>query len=162
MLNLYEIDEFYYNLVADMDSNVLKLKDEGFDRIFVGIVVTHNLCDFFIPLSSYKDKKHGKMKNMEDFHAYKKGNGKGVFVLNFNCMIPVPTKCYSLKNINAETDVAYQRLLQLEYRMLKGDATNILTKARNLIDEYMSNRLRSNVRNRCVDFNELIAFSNNY
>ena len=52
--------------------------------------------------------------------------------INFNNMIPVPRSALLLKNIDAEPDAQYKRLLQNQYSAIKADWDAIQRTAENL------------------------------
>lgn len=82
-------------------------------RKYIGIVLTVNSLDYFVPLSSFKDK-HSKMQESVDFLKI-----RNYAVLNLNNMFPVPKAERSFLDINKVSDINYKNLLRKEYRIIK-------------------------------------------
>jgi len=100
MIKLNYINDAYISYLRKFDSIVLENKNEK--RPYVGIVCTVNNINYFVPLSSPKNK-YLNMKNTKDFH--KIGNGK-YGIINFNNMIPVNKNDLIKIDIEKERDDA--------------------------------------------------------
>lgn len=117
MLNFYYVDPNYVEALQKAETEV-----RGFSRVpnmdyssgnkpkfLCGIVLQINGMDYYVPVSSFKDKKP------DNFVIYAK-NGNAVSSLRFNYMFPVPPNLVTERKINTETDVAYKNLLFQELR----------------------------------------------
>ena len=151
MMKIYRIKDEYINYLRNEDPKVLINKDEG--RPYIGIVYSINNSDYYIPLSSPK-QKHKKMKNTKDFHKIKNGEYGAI---NFNKMIPVKEECIIEFNFNNEPDEKYRSLLQLQYKEIIYLEDTIKRKAENIYklfntDDSELTKADLAVKNRCCNF----------
>lgn len=153
MINIYYVKENFINFLKSFDGNVRSNYNER--RPYVGIIFTIDNYDYYIPLSSPKNK-HLNMKNNIDFHKIDGGN-KGV--INFNNMLPVLNSEAILVNINSLDD-EYKNLLNEQLIFIKKHQNLLRKKAKKLYylmqedDENLSNHQRQ-VKQRCINFKKL-------
>lgn len=147
-LKIYEIENTYIDYLASFAPHLFHNKKENQknERKYIGIVLTVNDFDYFVPLSSFKEK-HIKMKNNIDF--LKVGS---YAVINLNNMFPVPeTQCFYV-DISKETDRSYKALLSAEYRIISSMQERILKNAKSLYDYKIKNANTTPLAKRCNDF----------
>ena len=114
-LNFYTVDLEYVDYLKKSEE-----ERRGFSRIpnmdygkqrkpkfLCGIVLQINEQDYYVPVSSYKEKK-------PDNFLVEAANGQVVGSLRFNYMFPVPKDLISERKIATEPDRAYRALLSQE------------------------------------------------
>lgn len=114
-LNFYTVDLEYVDYLKKSEE-----EHRGFSRIpnmdygkqrkpkfLCGIVLQINEQDYYVPVSSYKEKK-------PDNFLVEAANGQVVSSLRFNYMFPVPKDLISERKIATEPDQAYRALLSQE------------------------------------------------
>lgn len=116
-LNFYTVDLKYVNYLKDIE-----LKERGFSRVpnveygkerkekfLCGIVLIINDIDYYVPVSSFKEKRKNNFLIMD-----KKGNP--ISSLRFNYMFPVPKELVKIRDIDSIPDLAYKNLVGYELR----------------------------------------------
>ena len=93
------------------------------------------------------------MKNTIDF--FKIENGE-LGAVNFNNMIPVNEKNYSLVDLNKETltiaELKYQKLLIEQLNWLNANYNQVKNKSFKLYQLYNKGKLPQNIKARCCEF----------
>ena len=93
------------------------------------------------------------MKNMIDFFKIKDGE---LGAVNFNNMIPVTDKNYTLVDLNKETltiaELKYQKLLKEQLSWLNAHYRQVKNKSFKLYQLYNSGKLPDNMKLRCCNF----------
>lgn len=149
---LVKVDINYCDYLRKFDNRIAYNKFEKELRPFVGVLFSIGEYEYFAPLSSPKPK-HLKMKNTIEFLKLK--NGK-LGVINFNNMIPVAKKNYSLLDLDTEyyneAEQVYQKLLKEQLTWLNKNYEQVKNKALKLYDLYINNKLNEQIRNRCCNF----------
>jgi protein AbiQ len=152
-LNIVKIDSKYCDYLRKFDNKVPYNMNEKELRPFIGILFTVNNCEYFAPLSSPKNK-HKQMKNMLDFIKIKNGE---LGAVNFNNMIPVTSKNYTLINLEQETNLSineakYRYMLNYQLNWLNENINQITNKSSNLYCKFKNNMLPDIIRKRCCNF----------
>lgn len=151
-LKIVRVDSNYCDYLRKFDSRVSYNRFEKELRPFIGILFKIDSCEYFAPLSSPKDK-HKKMKNTVDFFKIKGGE---LGAVNFNNMIPVNEKNYTLVDLNKETltlaELKYQRLLREQLAWLNANFHQVKNKSFKLYQLYNEERLSKNIMDRCCNF----------
>ena len=108
MIQFYEINPNYIDYLLPYAPHLFhnKKSSQANERKYIGIVLTVNNFEFFVPLSSFKEK-HVKMQESIDFIKIKK-----YAVLNLNNMIPVPENMRTYIDINKIKNENYKNLLR--------------------------------------------------
>ncbi len=163
-MNWYVIDKAYIKYLMQFDDRVAYIEYGERLKLHVGIVLTIGQYNYYIPISSPK-QKHQKMANCLDFHKLKDNNTGEIYaVLNINNMIPVPDDCLEqLKYNNIEefrvfsnekekTDYIY--LLQKEKALIDSVQNILMSKAKKLYEKCMTNP-NSALAARCCKFKML-------
>ena len=151
-LEIVRVDSDYCDYLRKFDNKVAYNKYEKELRPFIGILFEIDTCKYFAPLSSPKPK-HKKMKNMIDFFKIKDGE---LGAVNFNNMIPVTDKNYTLVDLNKETltiaELKYQKLLKEQLSWLNAHYRQVKNKSFKLYQLYNSGKLPDNMKSRCCNF----------
>ena len=149
---IVRVNSDYCDYLRKFDNKVSYNKFDKELRPFIGILFKIDTCEYFAPLSSPKDK-HKKMKNTVDFFKIKGGE---LGAVNFNNMIPVNEKNYTLVDLNKETltvaELKYQRLLREQLAWLNANFHQVKNKSFKLYRLYNEGRLSKNIMDRCCNF----------
>ncbi|MBQ6568013.1 MAG: type III toxin-antitoxin system ToxN/AbiQ family toxin, partial [Treponema sp.] len=148
VLYFYEINPAYVDYLLPFAPHIFHNKTISQDnsRKYIGIVLSVNGLDYFVPLSSFKEK-HRKMPETVDFLKL-----KALAVLNLNNMFPVPKSERTFVNINKMKNVSYMHLLREEYRVIKILETKIIRNAQIVYSHKVHNGNKTPLCKRCNDF----------
>jgi len=92
-MDWYVVDKDYIKYLIAFDPRVGYVEYGEKLKLHVGILLTINGYNYYVPISSAKPK-HYRMSNNLDFHKLQDtGTGYLYAVLNLNNMIPVPNSC---------------------------------------------------------------------
>jgi len=151
-LRIVRVNSDYCDYLREFDNKVTYNKHEKELRPFIGILFKIDTCEYFAPLSSPKPK-HLKMKNTVDFFKIKAGE---LGAVNFNNMIPVNNKNYTLVDLNKETltisEMKYQKLLREQLAWLNANYYQVKNKSFKLYELYTTGKLPENIKSRCCNF----------
>ena len=151
-LEIVRVDSNYCDYLRKFDNKVAYNKYEKELRPFIGILFEIDTCKYFAPLSGPKPK-HKEMKNMIDFFKIKDGK---LGAVNFNNMIPVTDKNYTLIDLNKEAltmeELKYQKLLKEQLNWLNSHYRQVKNKSYRLYQLYNSGKLPDNIKSRCCNF----------
>ena len=154
-LKIVRVNSDYCDYLRKYDKRVSYNKFEKELRPFIGILFEIDTCKYFAPLSSPKTK-HKNMKNTVDFFKIKNGE---LGAVNFNNMIPVNEKNYTLVDLNKETltiaELKYQKLLREQLTWLNSNYNQVKNKSFKLYQLYNSGKLAENIKSRCCNFKML-------
>lgn len=148
MIQFYEINPLYIDYLVPFAPHLFHNKKDGQknSRKYIGTVLTVNGLDYFVPLSSFKEK-HQKMQESVDFLKIRQ-----LAVLNLNNMFPVPKSERTFLDINKVSDVNYRNLLRKEYRVIKVIEEKILKNAQIVYSHKIHNGNKTSLCKRCNDF----------
>lgn len=157
-INLYEVDEKYINYLLPIVPHLFQNKKQGQQntRKYIGVILMVNGCEYFAPLSSYKDK-HRRMKESLDFLKI-----KNYAVINLNNMFPVPKDVYKYVDITKERNPKYRALLINEYRYIKSIKDKIRKNAVTLYNHKNEKGNATALAKRCNDFVKLEKMCKEY
>lgn len=160
-MNWYVVDKNYINYLVKVDKRVGYVEYGGCLKLHIGILVTVNYLNYYVPISSAKSKHHN-MSNSIDFHKLiDEVTGELYAVININNMIPVPDFCITqLKydkianfrtflNEKEKTDYIY--LLQKEKLIIDKIALTLQSKAQKLYQKCLD-KPNSSLAARCCNF----------
>ena len=151
-LKIVKVDADYCDYLREFDNKVAYNKNEKELRPFIGVLFKIDMCEYFAPLSSPKNK-HKNMKNTIDFFKIKNGE---LGAVNFNNMIPVREKNYSLVDLNKETltisEFKYQNLLIQQLNWLNANYNQVKNKSLKLYNLYNKGKLTKSIKERCCNF----------
>ena len=158
-LKWYIANKDYVNYLKDFDSKVENINYDKKLKPYIGILITINEFDYYVPISSAKEK-HYKIKEGMDFIKIKQGD-KIIGVLNLNNMIPIyenNAKKLKYKEIEQYRDFSsdkekslYISFLSLELKLINNKIERIKSNALKLYKEKINNP-NSNISKRCCDF----------
>lgn len=150
-LKFYEINLDYIDFLSLFAPHLFKNKKESQknSRKYIGIVLSVNSLDYFVPLSSFKEK-HKNMRETVDFIKI-----KDFAVLNINNMSPASSNDYKFLDINSVADKNYQNLLRNEYRFIKAIEEKIIKNAKTVYIHKKLNGNKTGLSKRCNDFSLL-------
>ena len=128
-IKFYEISDEYINFCRKFDSKVADNKADNrlMFKPYVGVVIKNGNKDYFIPITSYKEK-YKNFKETLTFHFIKQGERK-LAALRIGYMIPVPQCAIKSINFNEVADERYKSLLIAEWRYCKSIEKTIVRKA---------------------------------
>lgn len=152
-LSFYKVSSAYCDFLRKYDSTVPYTMAGKSTRPFVGIVLTINGFNYYVPLTSPKPK-HLHMKNQLDFW---KINGGKWGALNFNNMIPVVAaelQKIDLKILPTDlpSEIAYKNLLANQLSWCNSHREAILKQADKLYQALISGKSYGNLSARCCNF----------
>jgi len=158
MIGFYEIDELYINYLTGFAPHLFHNKQTGQNnaRKYIGVLFTINNYDYFAPLSSYKPK-HERMKESLDF--LKVGD---YAVINLNNMFPVKKKYCRYVDFSKERNPQYKKLLESEYRIIRGRQDKIIKNAETLYNYKLKYGNSTALAERCNDFKLLEEMAKAY
>jgi len=149
---IVKVDYEYCDFLRKYDKKVSYNVGTKDLRPFVGVLFMVEKYQYFAPLSSPKTK-HKKLKNTLDLIKMKDGE---YGVVNFNNMIPVTSKNYTLFDLNKKTENKEEKLrlqlLRKQLRWLTSNKDKIIKKSKLLYNLYKKDKLPNNVKDRCCNF----------
>lgn len=155
-----KIDNDYIKELNAIDSRV-QYHHGQYDKPYLGILLTINNMDYFVPLSSRKPKHYHFEERLE---FIKIENKKGLYaVIYLNNMIPVPKSCVINFNFNNLKDKKYANLLRIEFGICKSKQEKII-KSANILYKNMTiyPEKHPELTPNCVDFKKLEAYCQSY
>ena len=168
----YTVNSDYLEYLNKVDSEVYYNPSyRNSIKPFVGIIVGIDNYNYFIPISSAKEK-HKKWKNVSDEHfliyevidnsitidgdIYKYYSDKEkmhiLSILDIKKMIPVPADCYERIEFNELEDIRYKDLFQKEYAFCLSIKTKILKKVEKI---YKNQKQTGIIRRANCNFSQL-------
>ena len=161
-LKWYIVDNEYVSFLKEFDNKVENIDYSNRFKPYLGIIITINEINYYVPISSVKEK-HYKMNEDIDFIKISE-NDRILGVLNLNNMIPIDND--SVKNLkyseiekyrnfktNKEKSL-YISLLNMELELINSRIEKIKANAFKLYNE-KTNRTNSKISKRCCDFKVL-------
>lgn len=165
-MDWFVVDKNYISYLLQFDKNVGFVDYGEKLKLHLGILLSFNSFDYYVPISSAKPK-HQKMSNSLDFHKIQDlENGYLYAVININNMIPVPASCVKQLKYNnisefrsfvsekEKTDYIY--LLQKEKRIIDSCSMVLKSKAEKLYKK-IEQLPNSSLARRCCNF-KLLEF----
>jgi protein AbiQ len=125
-----KIKQAYIDYLKKFDSQVADNYNEK--RVYIGIVLRVNDCEYFAPFTSPKDK-HKNMKN--DKIDYEKIDNGKYGLINFNNMIPVPNDEVIHFDIDAIQDIKYRNILRNQFVYCHENYAKIINKVNKLYEK---------------------------
>lgn len=158
-LKWYVVDKKYVNYLKQYDEKVENINYDTKLKPYIGILITINEFNYYVPISSVKEK-HYKIKEGMDFIKILKNN-KIIGVLNLNNMIPIldnNVEVLKYKEIEQYREFAnnkeknlYISFLSFELDLINNKMEKIKKNAMKLYNEKINNP-NSNVSKRCCNF----------
>lgn len=155
-MKIYYVDESYINSLRRIDDKVLFNKST---RPYLGIVLTVNNLNYFVPLSSPKENK--KISNQLVVKMFEVNNveNKLGYLLFLN-MIPVPNRYLTevdMEQIKIQ-NFDYYQLLVKQLIFIRQEEERILSKAQKVYRNAVINRVPF-ISEICVDFRALETYA---
>lgn len=158
-LKWYIVDKDYINYLRKYDNKVENIDYANKLKPYIGILVTINEINYYVPISSAKGK-HYKIKEGMDFIKLQEDN-KIVGVLNLNNMVPIldnnvtelkykDIEKYREFNSDKERKL-YISFLSFELDLINAKLEKIRKNALKLYNE-KENNPNSNLSKRCCNF----------
>lgn len=164
-MDWYIVDKDYFSYLFNFDRRIGYIDYSNRLKLHIGIILTINNDNFYVPISSPKPK-HIKMNNSLSFHKLIDDNNKLLAVFNLNNMIPVQDEFviklkYSTidkyRTFNSLDDLNnYIYLLQIEKHYIDQIEHILKDKALKLYQHRIQNP-DSKLSNICCDFELLQA-----
>ncbi len=139
-MDIYRVSGEYIDRLRRVDNTVLFNKPEGKQRPYCGAVASINGKNYFVPMSSPKEKKISTQISIKILDEDNSHLGS----LRFHNMIPVPDS--ELERINIEDTIKYEdssygKLLLKQYLFLNKNEERIQTKATNVHKKRINGRI---------------------
>lgn len=147
-LKLYIVSDDYIEFLRKFDSKVMLNKEA--ERKYLGTVLSINEFNYFVPLSSPKDKDYIINNGIKEIrkdtitilriileNANNKPELKGT--LRFSNMIPVPDKELTYYDVNNESNVNYKILVIKELLFINQNTEKIIKNAKVLYNQKVKN-----------------------
>lgn len=158
-LRWYIVNKEYVSFLQKYDKKVENIDYQVKLKPYIGIVIKINDFNYYVPISSAKEK-HYKMKEDMDFIKIIKNN-KILGVLNLNNMIPILDEDISVlkykdisqyRNFDSEKNrKLYISFLDLELKLINKKYRKIREFALKLYEEKQNNP-NSKISQRCCEF----------
>lgn len=158
-LKWYIVDKEYVNYLQKFDKRVENIDYNAKIKPYLGILITINEFNYYVPISSTKEK-HYKIKEGMDFIKIMQDD-RIIGVLNLNNMIPIldtNVKALKYRDIenyrdfaNSKEKTLYISFLSFELGLINDKIEKIKKNAVKLYNEKINNP-NSNVSKRCCDF----------
>lgn len=157
-LNLYSISDKYINYLRQFDDKIYDNKEEirTHERKYLGVVLTVNEFNYYIPMSSPKnsdyidiDKKIIRKDTKTIIRIYEGNRLYGT--LRISNMIPVPITELEPYMVSNETDSKYKELILGELRYINNNSNKIIKYAKTVYNQRIKNIDIGYIKN-TVDF----------
>lgn len=158
-LKWYIADKEYINYLRKFDEKVENIDYNTKLKPYIGILITINEFNYYVPISSAKEK-HYKIREGMDFIKIMQDN-KIICVLNLNNMIPISNEnvqALKYKDIEKYREFASDRertlyiaFLSFELDLINDKIEKIKRNAIKLYNEKINNPT-SNLSKRCCNF----------
>lgn len=147
-LKFYEINPSYIDYISPFAPHLFQNKkpNQKNERKYIGIVLAINEINYFVPLSSFKEK-HKTMQNTIDFIKI-----KHIAVLNLNNMFPAALSDCKFIDFRKITDEHYKNLVLEEYRFIKKIEEKICKSAKVVYFHKIEHGEKTKLAKRCNNF----------
>lgn len=155
-MKLYYVDEDYINELRNIDNKVLLNKST---RPYLGVVLSINNLNYFVPLSSPKENK--KVNNQLSIKLFEVNNSENrLGYLLFLNMIPVPDKHLAKTDMEhiKKHDLEYYKLLTNQLIFIRQENERILNKAQKVYNNAVIKKVPF-ISSICVDYLALEKFA---
>ena len=159
---LYIISDEYVSYLEKFDKRVSSNKEESrkFERKYLGVVLSVNELDYFVPLASPKDSDYDNDNQIRKsiipiirmIHIEKDGSLTLVGTLKFNNMIPVIHSVVQEYDGKNECDLQYRELVNKQWNYISKHINQILRNAKTIYNEKINNTENKGYLRSTVDF----------
>ncbi len=142
-LRLYNVSDEYINFLRNFDKRVFSNKEEDRckERKYLGIVLSINNFNYFVPLSSPKDSDYLYIENVKTIRKSiipimrivaegENGNDELKGTLKFSNMIPIPYSALLDYDLENEPDENYKILVLKELSFIFSNKKTIIRNAK--------------------------------
>ena len=145
-LNLYSVSDKYIEYLRQFDNKIYDNKEEirTHERKYVGVVLTVNEFNYYIPMSSPKktdyidiDKKIIRKDTKTIIRIHEGDRLYGT--LRISNMIPVPITELEPYILSNETDLKYKELVLGELRYINNNSNKIVKYAKTVYKQKVKN-----------------------
>lgn len=159
-LFFFRATDRYITFLQNIDKKIMNNRNENRERIYLGILFTIGRHQYYAPITSYKEDKHGAIKNSDQtcFIIYGKDKEedtalKKLALININNMFPVFPSEITVIEFEKEEE-KYKDLLEKEYRFVISNQDKIIKRALKL-HELRTKKDIPRINRLCCDFNKL-------
>ena len=145
-LNLYSVSDKYIKYLRQFDNKIYDNKEEirTHERKYLGIVLTVNEFNYYIPMSSpkrtdYIDFDNKIIRNDTKTIIRINEGGRLYGTLRISNMIPVPITELEPYMISNETDLKYKEVILGELRYINNNSSKIMKYAKTVYNQKIKN-----------------------
>lgn len=158
-LNLYSVSDKYINYLRQFDDKIYDNKEEirTHERKYLGVVLTVNEFNYYIPMSSPKksdyldiDKRTIGKDTKTIIRIYEGNRLYGTLRIS-NMILPVPITELEPYIVSNETDAKYKELILGELRYINNNSNKIIKYAKTVYNQKIKNIDIGYIKN-TVDF----------
>lgn len=150
-LNFYDVDRGYIAYLQEEErkvrgfTRVPNMEYDGEQKFLCGIVLKINTIDYYVPVTSFKEKKSENIRIvfLNDYKNPVKGS------LRFNYMIPVPRDTIKVRVIKEEPQINRRLFLNKQLEFCNNNITKILNQANRTYKRIINNYNPSLTFNSC-------------
>lgn len=141
-LNLYSVSDKYIKYLRQFDNKIYDNKEENriHERKYLGIVLTLNEFNYYIPMSSpkksdYIDFENKKIRN-DTKTIIRIHDGRRLYgTLRISNMIPVPITELEPYMLSSEKDLKYKEVILGELRYINNNSNKIVKYAKTVYNQ---------------------------
>lgn len=145
-LNLYSVSDKYINYLRQFDDKIYDNKEEirTHERKYLGVVLTVNEFNYYIPMSSPKNSDYIDInkkiirKDTKTIIRIYEGN-RLYGTLRISNMIPVPITELEPYMVSNETDLKYKEVILGELRYINNNSNRIIKYAKIVYNQKIKN-----------------------
>ena len=157
-LNLYSVSDKYIKYLRQFDDRIYDNKEEDrtHERKYVGLVLTVNEFNYYIPMSSPKKSDYidyeNKIIRNDTKTIIRIHNGERLYgTLRISNMIPVPITELEPYILSNEKDLKYKDVILGELRYINSNSKKIVKYAKTVYNQKIKNVDAGYIKN-TVDF----------
>lgn len=160
-LLFFRVTDRYIRFLQKIDGKIMNNRNENRERIYVGVLVTIGRHQYYAPITSYKEHKHGRIKGSDQTCVIIYGDDRGqvapkkLALINLNNMFPVFPSEITYMDFQQE-EANYKALLEKEYQYVDKEKETIKQKALKL-HELRTKKNIPRLERLCCDFTKLEA-----
>ncbi len=177
-LNLYSVSDKYVTYLRQFDDKIYDNKEDArtYERKYLGVVLTVNELNYYIPMSSpkksdYIDNDNKIIRNDTKTIIRMHNGGRLYGTLRISNMIPVPITELEPYTISDESDLKYKDVILGELRYIDNNSDKIIKyakivynqKIRNLDIGYIKNTVNFKLlEEKLKEWNNMLSNYNHY
>lgn len=157
-LKLYSVSDKYIQYLRSFDNKVYdnKEKSRKHERKYIGVVITVNELNYYIPMSSPKNSDYIDVKNKvirsdtKTIMRMKVAN-RLYGTLRISNMVPVPINELEPYILSNENDLKYKEIIRGELKYINDNSEKIIKNAKEVYNQRINNINVGYIKN-TVDF----------